>query len=459
MNRRTSLNQAIEVAYPEFGNGNWSIGDDELAEIVEKTLTSSSVPIDQLPYLAEAICLDNFNRSDFSECLENYLQHQGSRIAADERTKIDAIDNLCQDARTHGPGKESKRLEELLVGTQFTRPIIDTPDGCKLSNAKNTSTARRVGDVVFLPPKAEIFVIGDTHGDAESTQQIISEITSCGAMDRGAFVVFLGDYSNNGVKSWQNLLTILEWQRTNPNSVVLLSGNHEYKESYQTALNEYLNVHWDRFNADQLPAQLQDRLPRFDNHYGHLRFDLIRTFGYREGERLYDRCAAWGNSLPYICVSGDLMISHSLGRPTHRDVSLPELLNAKHSDRDNLTQLGYEIWSSRRNTLHSLMVNNREITENLVKAFCELLGVNQFVVGHCHYRSGDSVRFGSATVSTIVSSAPFSTDSGHYMYQQLLVERHRKRQEENLSSGDGVAGYLHFNVENSQQRSMKLMSI
>lgn len=320
---------------------------------------------------------------------------------------------------------------------------------------KEARTPIRYGDVVFLPKEVHIIVIGDTHGDLASTRRIINQIKKSHHIEKGGFVVFLGDYVHNGLRSWRNLLEVLSFQQQYPGSVILLNGNHEFKESYLTALNEYMHVHWNHFKPEELPPKLENRLPQFDNHYGHLRLDLVRSFGFEEGERIYQAFFEWGMKLPYICLSDNLMLSHSLGKMPHTHLTLPSLLYAKQRDRASMQQLGYEAWNTRRASLHSNMVNNRELTENLLNEFSQLLGVNQFAVGHCHYRSGDTVQFGDNSVTTVVSSAPFSPDSGRYMYQQMMVTREKMREKENLTEGDAIACYLWFGQKDAGVRPME----
>ena len=155
------------------------------------------------------------------------------------------------------------------------------------------------------------------------------------------------------------------------------------------------------------------------------------------------------------------MISHSLGKLEGHDLDLPNLLTCKQDDITNLQSLGYETWSARRPSLHSALINNRTMTTDLIDEFSRVLDVDNFVVGHCHYRSGDTLEFGRQTLTTIVSSEPYSTDSGHYMYQQMVVERTKKRDEENLSQHDAKAGYLTFatNRVDQAKRQMTLNNI
>lgn len=157
------------------------------------------------------------------------------------------------------------------------------------------------GDIVFLPNSGTLYVIGDTHGDAESVNRIISRID----LNKKVCVVFLGDYVNNGLNSIDSLIKVLKLKKCYPDKVVLLSGNHEFRETYYTVLKEFFVTHWNNFIKNPT-----DKVP--PNHYGHIRLELITNFGFDEGEKIYDSFVNWGKSLPYLAFSKKgIMMSHT----------------------------------------------------------------------------------------------------------------------------------------------------
>lgn len=401
---------------------------------------------------------------DSAVAARSVLQQYADDKLQDLPHKRNLLCQMIQDGQTNQANEHSQRLFQLV--TNNSSPLQNGSDiepsslsAEPLARMKDVDAPTRFGDIVCFPRDAELIVIGDTHGDLASIQKIIGQIEKAQAIENGAFVVFLGDYVNNGVKSWMTLLEILTFQQKFPKSVVLLSGNHEFKESLNTALDEYFFIHWNHFTAEELPNALADRLPQNDNHYGHMRLDLIRSFGFEEGERLYDACANWGVGLPYICLSENLMLSHSLGKRDDSPISPEEVLNGKARDAAALRALGYEAWRAQHSSLHSAMVNNRTITADLLDAFSALFHVDRFVVGHCHYRSGDTKRLGRNAITTVVSSSPYSPDSGHYMYQQMVVERARKREAESLIAGDASACILRFSKGKNGRRSAELIPL
>jgi diadenosine tetraphosphatase ApaH/serine/threonine PP2A family protein phosphatase len=66
-------------------------------------------------------------------------------------------------------------------------------------------------------------VVGDTHGDLETTERVLSR---CG----GGAVIFLGDFVDRGPYQLENLLRLLEAKQSEPRRVYLIRGNHETRE-------------------------------------------------------------------------------------------------------------------------------------------------------------------------------------------------------------------------------------
>jgi len=297
----------------------------------------------------------------------------------------------------------------------------------------------RYKDIMFLHKCGTLYVIGDTHGDSWSTEYIIKNIEK--SLKKDDFVVFLGDFVNNGLRSIENLITVLEFKNKHrdKNNVILLSGNHEFRETYLTVLKEYFETHWNNSILHPFPF----RLP--STHYGHIRLELITMFGVEEGEEIYELFERWGRSLPYIAFSQKgIMMSHSIGLPTEVTPSLKNLADAKldENDIEKFDKLGYEAWKKDANTIHSKMVNEKDgINPDLLKKF-KPLGVNVFVVGNTHYRSGDIHIKGKMNkedeehyedhynwdisspgiFATTCSSWKESPYAGHYMYQEMVVE-------------------------------------
>ena len=71
--------------------------------------------------------------------------------------------------------------------------------------------------------KAErIIFVGDTHGDLEVSQKVITDY-----LKPGNKIIFLGDYVDRGISSRENLDFLLKTKEKYPTNIYLLQGNHE----------------------------------------------------------------------------------------------------------------------------------------------------------------------------------------------------------------------------------------
>jgi len=78
------------------------------------------------------------------------------------------------------------------------------------------------GRLIRLPEDRPVVFVGDTHGDLEATQRVLSRHAPAEET-----IIFLGDAVDRGPDSAENLGLILETVRSHPTSVHLLMGNHE----------------------------------------------------------------------------------------------------------------------------------------------------------------------------------------------------------------------------------------
>jgi hypothetical protein len=292
--------------------------------------------------------------------------------------------------------------------------------------------------VVSLPAPGTLYVVGDTHGDAETVKKLVECSRKSLQQQDDVYVVFLGDYVNNGLNSIDTLISVLELKKDFPESVVLLSGNHEFRETYFTAIREYFETHWK--NAASHPSKSPP------SHYDHIRLELAKKFGVERGEAVYALFAEWGRSLPYIAYSAKgVMMSHSIGLPPEyvgkgstRTLSLRVLAQAKRgADERAFEQLGYEAWRREAHNLHAYMVNGRSVDPGTLERF-RALGARVFAIGHNHYRSGDIHKKGEMVAAdigqegilvTLCSSVPDSPDAGHYIGHQFGCRRNCEQRE------------------------------
>ena len=76
--------------------------------------------------------------------------------------------------------------------------------------------------LIKLPSHGKAVFIGDTHGDLDATEKVLSRF------QKGAnILVFLGDYVDRGDFSRENVDLLVQAKLERPREVFLLAGNHE----------------------------------------------------------------------------------------------------------------------------------------------------------------------------------------------------------------------------------------
>lgn len=76
--------------------------------------------------------------------------------------------------------------------------------------------------IVRLPEKGKAVFVGDTHGDVETTKEVLNRY-----FKPGYTLVFLGDYVDRGCSSRENISLLLTRKLEAPDRLHLLMGNHE----------------------------------------------------------------------------------------------------------------------------------------------------------------------------------------------------------------------------------------
>ena len=76
--------------------------------------------------------------------------------------------------------------------------------------------------LIHLPSKGKVVFVGDTHGDLETSQQVIERY-----LKKPYHIVFLGDYVDRGNYSEENIQYLLKLKLEHPEEIFLLAGNHE----------------------------------------------------------------------------------------------------------------------------------------------------------------------------------------------------------------------------------------
>ena len=76
--------------------------------------------------------------------------------------------------------------------------------------------------LIQLPSQGKAVFVGDTHGDLDATEKVVSRF-----LDKGYILVFLGDYVDRGSLSKENMDYLLQAKCEHPEKLILLAGNHE----------------------------------------------------------------------------------------------------------------------------------------------------------------------------------------------------------------------------------------
>ncbi|MCS7132117.1 MAG: metallophosphoesterase [Aigarchaeota archaeon] len=111
----------------------------------------------------------------------------------------------------------------------------------------------------------DFFVVGDTHGDLDTTLEAIKF-----AEKEGLNLLFLGDYVDRGPRQLENIATLLELKLSWNGGLTLLRGNHESAEMnmwygfYNAVVSIYEPQLYEKFAElfSQLPyaALIQDKV-------------------------------------------------------------------------------------------------------------------------------------------------------------------------------------------------------
>lgn len=210
------------------------------------------------------------------------------------------------------------------------------------------------GQLVRLKSPENLVVIGDVHGDLTSLIQILKEVEFRVFLSNPHNkMIFLGDYIDRGSDSAGILQTICHLKRKYPNSVVLMSGNHEAIEKFH-------------FLVHDLPKELDTR------------------YGLR-GRTLYEVLLLFFRLLPTaVLIEDQLLLIHgglptTTGKRTFFDAIVQEdlkvieelLWNDPRSDIPN-----NQDWCVSRRAF------GKHFGKNITKKYLTMTGTKALVRGH-----------------------------------------------------------------------------
>jgi serine/threonine-protein phosphatase 2A catalytic subunit len=96
--------------------------------------------------------------------------------------------------------------------------------------------------LVELPQKGKLIIVGDTHGDFDTTRIIVKNFIN----KKNHYLLFLGDYVDRGPKSKENIDFLLSLKEKKEN-LILLQGNHEMYPIVQCSPSDF----WDSLNEEE----------------------------------------------------------------------------------------------------------------------------------------------------------------------------------------------------------------
>ena len=81
--------------------------------------------------------------------------------------------------------------------------------------------------LINIPDISNSVIVGDTHGDYESSKIIIDKYIKDNSIK---YIIFLGDYVDRGQQQIENINFLIEMKIKFPEKLILLRGNHEFYE-------------------------------------------------------------------------------------------------------------------------------------------------------------------------------------------------------------------------------------
>jgi len=245
-----------------------------------------------------------------------------------------------------------------------------------------------VGRLIKMPPKGEVIIVGDIHGDLVSLVHILRNtgFLERSLKDREIFIVFLGDYGDRGAYSSEVYYMILKLKGQFPENVILMRGNHEGPDD--------LLAH-----PHDLPSQLQEK------------------FGDK-GREAYAKIRELFNHLyNAVLVDERYIILHG-GVPS-KAVTIDDLAYA-HETHPKETHLEEILWSDPNDEIKGTYPSPRGagklFGEDVTEKFLKMLDVKVLIRGHEPSENGFKINHHNK-VLTLFSrkGAPYRNDYGAYL--------------------------------------------
>ena len=290
--------------------------------------------------------------------------------------------------------KDLETLTDMAVKispNEFIRLVKDTVQLLAKERGR-VGNLRIVGRLAHVPPRGELTVVGDLHGDLESLVHVLGDSGFVEEAHEGkdSYLVFLGDYGDRGLSSPEVYYVILKLMELFPENVVLMRGNHEGPEDLLAYPHD-------------LPINLQRK---FGESGSGIYRKLRQLFDYLYNAVLVDE--------RYIMIHGGVPSRAS----TIEDIAYA---HEKHPRESHLEEI---LWSDPeegiKGTYPSPRGAGRLFGEDVTERFLKMLGVNVLIRGHEPCREGFKINHGGRILTLFSRSGPpYYNDHGAYLRLSL----------------------------------------
>jgi hypothetical protein len=284
--------------------------------------------------------------------------------------------------------KESKEGEESKEGAfQGVRTLEDL-------KRRHIEKPTRDGSFVALPGEGKVLVVGDIHGDAQALRSITLEFLERLEKGEKVYLLFLGDYSDRGLKQTEVINIILTLKSNFPENVVLLRGNHELKD-----------------------IAARD---------GTL-FELVNRFGQEKGREVFDSYADLFDKLAVVAAGDETIFLH--GAPPVD--GLPKEGFTRLDDQ-TIIQI---IWNDPTlgMTINSPRGAGYLVNTQAIQGFLKNIGAKRLVRGH---EAIDNPQEYGEYIITIFSTGKGSEDTAYPRVTPRILELDLKRGEYEIKDID-----------------------
>jgi len=277
------------------------------------------------------------------------------------------------------------------TANEFIRLVEDTVQLLAKERGR-VGNLRIEGRLAHVPPRGELTVVGDLHGDLESLVHVLGDSGFIEGVRRGkdSYLVFLGDYGDRGFGSPEVYYIVLTLKEMFPENVVLMRGNHEGPEDLLAYPHD-------------LPINLQRK---FGESGLSIYRNLRELFDYLYNAVLVDES--------YILIHGGV----PSGVSTIEDIAYA---HEKHPRERYLEEI---LWSDPeegiKGTYSSPRGAGKLFGEDVTERFLKMLGVNVLIRGHEPSREGFKINHGGR-ILTLFSrrGPPYYNDHGAYLRLSL----------------------------------------